>query len=175
MGESYDRTTIRLHWATAILVALQWVVGRLTVFLPKGPVRLDIWSVHVLVGFALVVVILARIGWRIGGGRFLPPAESGVRHAIATVTHATLYFLLVGVAGLGVLNVLAHGFPLFGIWHFPKVGDEDYAKVVNGWHNLFANLVVAVAAFHACAALFHHYVLRDRVLGRMLPSAEPRG
>jgi cytochrome b561 len=30
-------------------------------------------------------------------------------------------------------------------------------------------LLGLVAAAHACAALFHHYVLRDGVLRRMLP------
>jgi cytochrome b561 len=170
MIEQYDRRTRLLHWATAILVVTLWVMGRLTKLLPKGPLRLDIWSVHVLLGFTLAAVILSRIVWRLTQGRKLPPPEHGARHVIAVSVHALLYFLLVGVAGLGILNVFAHGFPLFGMWHFPKVGGEDYDKVVNGWHSLFANIVAAVALFHALAALFHYHVLRDEVLGRMLPS-----
>jgi cytochrome b561 len=51
--EVYDRTTITLHWATAILVAIQFLIGRTTNFLPRGPLRVDIWSAHVLFGFAL--------------------------------------------------------------------------------------------------------------------------
>jgi cytochrome b561 len=169
--DRYDRRTIRLHWATAIIVVFQWVVGRLNHLLPKGPLRLDIWSVHVLVGFLLVVVILWRVWWRAAAGRRLPPPEHGIRHVIAQATHALLYFLLVGVAGLGVLNVFAHGFPLFGVWNFPKVGGEDYSHVVNGWHALFANLIAGLALFHACAALAHRYILKDRVLDRMWPAA----
>lgn len=168
-GQSYDRRTIALHWWSAGIVVFQWVVARLNHLLPKGPVRLDIWSIHVLVGFALVVIIAARIWWRLSAGRRLPPAEHGVRHVVAEATHALLYFLLVGVAGLGILNVLAHGFPLFGIWNFPKVGGKDYAQVANDWHELFANLIMALALFHALAALFHRYVLKDRVLSRMWP------
>jgi cytochrome b561 len=30
--------------------------------------------------------------------------------------------------------------------------------------------IIAVALLHALAALYHHYVLKDRVLERMLPS-----
>jgi cytochrome b561 len=168
--DHYDSVTMRLHWATAALVTILWTMGRLTVFLPKGPLRLDIWSVHVLLGFTLAIVILSRIGWRIARGRKLPAPEQGDRHLLATAVHALLYILLVGVAGLGILNVLAHGFPMFGIWHFPKIGDANYDKVVNGWHNLFANIIAGVAAFHACAALFHHHVIKDRVLGRMWPA-----
>jgi cytochrome b561 len=166
----YDRRTVLLHWWTAGIVAFQWAVGRLNHLLPKGPVRLDIWSVHVLVGFALVAIIGARIAWRLTKGRRLPPPERGVRHMVAEGTHALLYFLLVGVAGLGVFNVFAHGFPLFGAWSFPRIGGEGYAKVANGWHALFSNLIMALALFHALAALFHRYVLKDQVLTRMWSS-----
>ncbi len=166
----HDRLTRRLHWATAGLVTVLWLMGRLTVFLPKGPLRLDIWSVHVLLGFALAGVIAMRIGWRLTGARRLPPAEHGLRHVAAVMTHALLYILLVSVAVLGILNVLAHGFPLFGLWSFPKIGGEDAAKVVNGWHDLVANIIAGVAAFHAAAALFHHHVIKDDVLARMWPA-----
>jgi cytochrome b561 len=36
---------------------------------------------------------------------------------------------------------------------------------------LAANAIMIVTALHAVAALFHHYVLRDGVLRRMLPMA----
>jgi len=166
----YDRKTIRLHWITGGAVVFQWVVGRLNHLLPKGPLRLDIWSIHVLVGFAMVVLVLWRMGWRLGGGRKLPPAQHGIRHVAAHTVHVLLYVLLVGVVGLGVLNTFAHGFPLFGMWNFPQVGPEHYSKVVNPWHDLFANLIMALAAIHALAALWHRFVVRDRVLQRMWPS-----
>lgn len=171
--EIYDRTTIQLHWATAILVATLWTMGQLTDLLDKGPLRLNIWSVHVLLGFTLAGVVIARIYWRLARGRKLQAAEPGARHQVAEAVHALIYVLLVGVAGLGVLNVLAHGFPLFGIWSFPKVGGKGYAIIVNGWHKLFANIIAPVALFHAAAALFHRYVLRDPVLDRMWPGASP--
>ena len=42
-GENYDKTTIMLRWATAFLVAIQWLIGRTTNFLQRGAY---IWSVH---------------------------------------------------------------------------------------------------------------------------------
>jgi len=56
--QAYDKVTIRLHWATAVLVAIQFLIGRTTNFLPRGPLRVDIWSVHVMLGFALAVVVV---------------------------------------------------------------------------------------------------------------------
>ena len=36
-------------------------------------------------------------------------------------------------------------------------------------HNQIGWAIIVIAAGHAAAALYHHYVLRDRVLVRMLP------
>jgi cytochrome b561 len=42
-------------------------------------------------------------------------------------------------------------------------------RLIGGWHALAANTVVIIAGVHAAAALFHHYILRDATLRRMLP------
>jgi cytochrome b561 len=168
-SEVYDKVTIRLHWMTAILVALLWLIGRTTNFLPRGPLRVDIWSLHVLLGFLLAGVLLTRIVWRAAYGLRLYPAESGVRHLLAMMTHQFLYLLLLVVVTLGVLNVFAHAFPLFNVWHFPKLGDDDFVYRINNWHGDVANVIAAVALFHAAAALIHHYVIKDTVLSRMWP------
>lgn len=169
--EVHDQTTIRLHWATAILVAIQFLIGRTTNFLPRGPLRVDIWSMHVLFGFALAVVVVAGMFWRARYGRRLPPAEHGLRHLLAVATHRLLDGLLLVVIGLGVTNAFAHAFPLFNLWHFPKLGDENFMHGVNAWHGFVANILIVVALLHAVAALIHHYVVQDGVLRRMWPAA----
>jgi cytochrome b561 len=50
-------------------------------------------------------------------------------------------------------------------------GDRALRRLIGDWHALAANAIMIVAALHAAAALFHHYVLHDRVLRRMLPMA----
>jgi cytochrome b561 len=170
-AQAYDKVTIRLHWATAILVAIQFLVGRTTNFLPRSPLRVDIWSMHVLLGFVLTVVVVAGIVWRGLYGRRLPPPERGFRHLLAVTTHRLLDGLLLIVIGLGVTNVFAHAFPLFNLWHFPKFGDDAWMRSINAWHGLVANIIVAMALLHAAAALFHHYVVKDGVLRRMWPAA----
>jgi cytochrome b561 len=172
--EVYDRTTIRLHWATALLVTIQWVVGRITPFLPRGPLRIDIWSMHVLFGFALACVVFARIFWHAAYARILPPADRGALHVLASFSHRLLYALLLAVVALGIINVLAHGFPMFNVWNFPKLGDDAFMQTVNSWHNYVANTIAVVALLHAGAALFHHYVLKDNVLRRMWPELTKR-
>ena len=40
---------------------------------------------------------------------------------------------------------------------------------MKGIHELGANLGIALLALHVLAALKHHFINRDAVLGRMLP------
>ena len=167
--EVFDKTTIGLHWATAVLVTIQFLIGRTTNFLPRGPLRVEIWSVHVMVGFTLALVVAAGLLWRIARGRRLLPSDRGVRHLFAVVTHRLLDLLLLITVGLGITNVFAHAFPLFNVWQFPKVGDDEFMHSVNAWHGLVANMIIAVALFHSAAALFHRYIIKDRVLQRMWP------
>jgi cytochrome b561 len=85
-----------------------------------------------------------------------------------------LYALLLAVVALGVINVLAHGFPMFNVWPFPKLGDDAFMHTVNSWHNFVANTIAVVVVLHAGAALFHHYALKDDVLRRMVPQLTKR-
>ncbi len=167
----YDRRTIVLHWAVAGSVALLWIMAQGAELLPKGPVRLSIWSVHILIGFLLALLVLARIGWRMTRGRRLPPADHGVRHLAAVLVHGLLYLLLVAVVGLGIANVFGHGFPLFGVWPFPRFWDKPVQHFIGHWHGTIANIIMIVAVLHAAAALYHHAVLKDGVLRRMMPKA----
>jgi cytochrome b561 len=165
----YDRRTIVLHWTVAGVIAFMWVMARLNMLLPKGPVRLSIWSIHVLVGFVLAALVVARIGWRLTRGRRLPPAEHGPRHIIAMAVQGALYLLMLAVVVLGIANVFGHGFPLFNVWKFPRFWEKPFQHQIAEWHNLIANIIAAVAAVHAVAALYHRYVLKDAVLRRMMP------
>ena len=72
---SYDPTTIMLHWCTAALVLALWIIGQTADWLPKGPVTSYYWSSHILLGFALVVLLAWRIIWRFSAGRRLPPYD----------------------------------------------------------------------------------------------------
>jgi len=125
----------------------------------------------VILGGALAFVLFTRIAWRAHFGRVLPPADTGILHAAAKVTHYTLYVLLAAVVVTGIANASYRGFTLFGVWSVPRFGSGDAAvrRSINGWHELAANLTLLVAFLHAAAALIHQYVWRDHLIDRMAP------
>jgi cytochrome b561 len=173
--EIYDNTTITLHWATAILVAIQFLIGTTTNFLPRSPLRVDIWSIHVLFGFTLAIMVVAGMVWRAIRGRRLPPPERGVRHLLAVTTHRLLDLLLLTMVAPGITNVFAHAFRCLTCGYFPRLGDEDFIGSVNAWHGIAANIIITVVLLHSAAALFHRYVIKAGVLRRMWSSPHASG
>jgi cytochrome b561 len=167
--ERYDSVTIGLHWTTALLVIILWIIGQTADWIPNGPVNNGYWSVHVILGLILAIVLCTRIWWRTMHGRRLPPADKGLLQRLAKSVQYLLYGLLITVVTLGIVNALVRGYSLFGLVSLPQIGGRALRKPITQWHGLVANILLFIAFGHAGAALMHHYLWRDGVLKRMLP------
>jgi cytochrome b561 len=169
--DRYDRTTIALHWVTAGLVVLLWGSAQIIDYFAKGAPRWNMLSVHMALGLTLAVIMLRRVTWRLTTGQRLPDAEAGILGWLARSTHLVLYALLIVQIALGIANAWVRGDHVFTWFVIPAFdpADKVLRKDVGQLHALFANLILIVAGLHAAAGLFHHYVMRDGVLRRMLP------
>ena len=170
---TYDRTSIWLHWATALLVVVQFAMAEVWDWFPK-PTRHTMEGVHVSLGILLAAVIVARLAWRLIPGHQVESLESGAVKLASKAVHYLLYALLVAQASLGFLWRWAQGEPLsfFGLFVIPspvEAADRATRRTYHEWHENVGWAIVILAAGHAFAALYHHYALRDRVLVRMLP------
>jgi cytochrome b561 len=170
-GLRHDPTTITLHWISAVLVAVLWTIGQTVDFAPDGPLRMDYRSLHIVLGVSLGVVLITRLAWRLTRRETLPPIDRGLLLLIARFTHWLLYALLIVTVGLGLANVWVRGDVIFNLFQVPAYdpGNRALMHLIGGWHALAANAVLIIAGVHAAAALFHHYILRDATLRRMLP------
>jgi cytochrome b561 len=168
---TYDRVTIALHWTTAALVGLLWVIGQTIDFAPSGPLRVDYRSLHMLLGITLAGVFIARVVWRVARGRRLPGVGNVPMQWIARLTHWTLYLLILTTLLLGLTNGWVRGDTIFNLFIVPAFDPANKAlrNLIGDWHGLAANVILILAGLHAAAALFHHAILRDGVLRRMLP------
>ena len=170
---TYDRTSIWLHWATALLVVVQFAMAEVWDWFAK-PTRHAMESIHVSLGILLAAVIVTRLVWRLLPGRQVESLESGPVKAASKAVHYLLYALLVAQVSLGFLWRLAQGEPLgfFGLFVIPSpmdAADRATRRFYHSWHENVGWAIVILAAAHAFAALYHHYALKDRVLVRMLP------
>jgi len=168
-GAQYDQATVIMHWVTAGAVALLWIIGQTIDDFPRGDPRTAARTVHILLGASVAIVVVARIIWRLRGGRRLPLAASGLYGRLERVAQGLLYVLLLATVSLGVANAWIRGDTLLGLFKIPSIapGNKELKELVEDLHALAANTIVIAALLHALAALVHHFVLKDGLLNRM--------
>jgi cytochrome b561 len=124
-------------------------------------------------GVLLTLAIVARLIWRWIPGHQVSSLESGWVKLASKGTHYLLYALLVAEALLGFTFRWGAGRPMafFGTGIPPLISEiaRPLRRELREIHEWIGWTIVILAAVHALAALYHHYVLKDRVLKRMLP------
>ena len=120
------------------------------------------------------IVIVARIVWRLMPGHHVSSLEAGWVKLASKAVHYLLYAMLVAQASLGFAWRWAQGHAVSFFGLFAIAG--PYGQLARGtrhtlaqFHEYIGWAIVMIAFGHALAALYHHYVLKDRVLRRMLP------
>ncbi|MFO1079961.1 MAG: cytochrome b [Reyranellaceae bacterium] len=170
----YGAIARALHWASALCVVAAWLLGVLGDDLPRA-MRPGGLFVHMSLGLAVLALALGRIGWRFvkPPPAPLPTTLGAWTEDVATAAHWALYAFLIAVPIAGIMLQFARGgaVPVFGLFEIasPWPRDRAFARSVKEVHELMAHVTLLVAALHAGAALFHHYVLKDATLRRMLP------
>lgn len=173
-GENYHSVAITLHWLTAAIVVLQFALGQTWGWFPR-PMRHLMVATHMSFGIILTVVVLTRVIWRFILRHHVASLESGLVRVASTTVHYALYALLVTEAVLGFLSRWEgnEAMSFFGIQIPPPFtgSGQKVAHQLQDIHNWVGWAIIVLALGHALAAFYHYYFLKDRVLGRMLPSA----
>ena len=172
--DSYDAVSRMFHWTMAAMIVVVFLMGLTVDALPKAYEGAYV-NVHMVLGLLIVALYASRIAWR---ARHKPPPADPTLGRFIDVTsrlgHIGLWALMLAVPLIGVAVIFFRGrgidFYLFQI-PSPLAANRAVARPMKEVHELAAYALVGLAAVHAGAALWHHFVRRDGVLRRMLPSA----
>jgi len=174
----FDTVSIILHWSvgTAIIAVAAIELLRGEVF-PKGSfLREALKALHNPAGTVVFGLILLRILWRFAHpAPAMPLSMRPWEKVAAKLTHYVLYLMMVMIPLTGIAYVLARGqtidFGLFQIVHpLDHIVSRNASRTLKTAHEFLGQAVLVVAFAHAAAALWHHYVRKDDVLTRMLPT-----
>lgn len=161
-----------LHWLVFLAVTIAVVAIDILDFFPKGSaMRAAVFIVHQTAGLSVLALMLLRLLARWGTQASPPVPGSLLLQRIARLTHGALYVLMAGMPILGVLALAWAGKPIqpFGlIVTLPLAQDKELADVFKEIHESGATFVYIVVGLHAAAALWHEFILKDRVLRRMI-------
>ena len=168
----YDGVSIALHWLTVLLVLSLFALGELWGFAQR-PLRGELVTVHMSLGILLGVAVAARIVWRLMPGHQVTPVANGLTDRLARMVHWLLYALLIIQSLFGWFVRWSEGeaMSFFGLLipsPLTPVARATHHQIQE-YHGWVGWAIVIVALGHGAAALYHHFVLRDSVLVRMLP------
>ncbi len=162
------------HWTIGILVIAQLIVGFWFGSLePTDPSRGTMFGIHTSLGLTLLVLMLARLGWRVTHPvPLLPDTLSPMQKRLAHATHWLFYILVIGMPAGAYIAVNAHGHtvPFYGLKLPILVGkSEAVSDIIMTMHVAGAFILTALAILHVAAALRHEFMLKDNTLRRMTP------
>lgn len=170
---SYDGTTRFLHWAMALL--LIWQLGGVLAEATLGETPLiKSWgSTHSSVGALILLFTLIRLIWAVLESGNRPARQTGFATAAARFGHGLLYAAMVIIPSLALVRSVGsgRGLTLFGVEILEPTGQKipELMAPANALHGLFGWILLVLIIGHISMALYHHFILKDGTLGKMLP------
>jgi cytochrome b561 len=168
----YDSVAKSLHWLTVVLVLAQFVLSLIWDSFPR-PTRHLMEATHMSFGILLGAAVIGRLIWRFTRPSWPSAAAQGRQQLAVDAVHVMLYGLILLEFVLGFVLRWTGGESMI---FFGLQIASPMARVTRATHELLGEIhqyvgwsIVALAAGHAAMAIYHHVVLKDGVLRRMLP------
>ncbi len=197
----YNSVAMLFHWTIAVLIIFNWAIGQWAgwlednVLAPDAPAvhgfeaflrhwtRPDLLNFHKPLGITILLLSLARLGWRLMNPP--PPMSAELKaweRTLAHVVHWGFYVLMIGIPLTGWMMVSATAtyavkpVNFWGLFDWPAFPGMPTARH-NATHSLLEAIhkdyliwaTYVLLALHVAGALKHQFLDKDGELGRMIP------
>ena len=175
MQQHYTAVAKLFHWGMALLIVGLVTMGLVMTDMELSPEKLQYYSWHKWAGVSVFLLVWLRLLWRlVNPPPAYPNSMSKVVQRFAHAGHAVLYCLMVIIPISGWLLSSAKGVPTiwFGVLPLPDLleKDKELGHLLHEVHESLNYLMLLLLAGHIAAAFKHHWIDRDDILKRMLPS-----
>ena len=188
----YAVVAIVLHWAIAIgilaMIPFGWWMSDLIHEPETRAHGVAAFQLHKSIGLSILVLSLARLGWRLMNPP--PPLPAGMtqwERIAAVATHWGFYAIMIALPLSGwayvssgfdaegrPLAVPTYWFGLFEVPHLPIAGAAEgvrqaAASAAISAHSAMAWGAIGLAVLHVAGAVKHQFLNKDDVMSRMVP------
>lgn len=167
--KAYGSIAVSLHWITVALITLLLATGMIADDANDVGRKATILSFHAPFGITVLLVTLVRLvwWWRFDTKPKPLGGDPAWQETLAKAVHILLYVVILGMAasGIGMFVLSGAGDILFGGAPGSLPDFDKFAPRVP--HGIGAKILLVLIVGHVGAALFHHFVKRERILGRM--------
>jgi len=172
--EGFSPVARAFHWATAALVLTTLPVGITMVNVPNlGETGNNLFHLHRSIGALVLFITIPRLIYRLRHPAPALPADmTAFQQMAAHATHWALYALLIVQPLLGWIATSAYRAPTLFFWLFelPPIWKEDraFSEAMFRIHMTLGIIIALLVIVHIAAALYHHFIRKDRVLTSMV-------
>jgi cytochrome b561 len=165
------------HWILGIAIIGMLAYGWWMNHIPARPDRFFYRSIHADIGYLILLLMVLRLIWRgVNPTPALPSDTPSWQRFAARISHGALYAAVLLVTMLGWAHSGAHTpnyASFFGLFNVPQFTSPDKAAAgfYEDWHIYMAYTLLALIVIHTAAAVWHHFIKRDRVAARMVDGA----
>jgi len=167
----YGSLAIGLHWLMLLVFIGVYASIELRELYEKGSdPREALKSWHFALGMLAFALVWLRIAARFSGPTpAIQPAPAPSQQLAAKLLHLALYVLMIGMPLSGWLLLSAAGKPI--PFDLPTLleANKELASQLKELHEVIGTTGYFLIGAHVLAALYHHLVVRDDTLTRILP------
>ena len=162
------------HWGMFIILIGMYSVAYIMQDMAPSDQKWELYGLHKAIGTTMLVLVAARLWWRMSNP--VPKDLSTVpkwQNSAAKANVYALYILLFAFPLSGLLMSLlgGHDVNYFGLFVIPALteGRAAMGSFFYSSHTYISYILYAFVALHIGAGLYHHFILKDSILKRMLP------
>lgn len=167
----YGSLTRFFHWISFFLVFLSLLFISLHEYVDSSALSKKMLSYHKIIGILILGLTLIRVVWKILGKDRIDHGLSKIDLFVSKSVHFIIYLGLFFLPLLGWMESSARekeiniiGFVLPAI-----IGaDDDLADFLQEKHVFFGFIFVGLITAHIAAAIFHGFILKNKVLYSMI-------
>lgn len=165
----YGTVAIVIHWVTALALIGLILSGWRAEDMADDAAKIGVLRIHTAVGMSVLLLTIARIVWWVAVDRkpAYPAGQPRWQQIASAAVHGLLYLALLLMAGSGIATMALSGAGEV-VWGGSGAPLPDFRQFApRGVHGLGASVLILLTTAHVAAALYHQFVLRDRLLARM--------
>lgn len=170
--QRYPKLQILIHWLMFFLIAVAAISIEVREAIPKGAdLRSELKNLHVFIGQLVLIFLFIRLISRLSFEQPLPESKVDWQVSLMKLVHVALYVLMLAIPITGILLLQAGAKEVSFLGYvLPEIisPDRQIKKIIKEVHELLSNSLYLLVAIHVAASLWHHYVIHDGSLRRML-------
>jgi len=160
------------HWLVGIMIIALLCVGFYMTSLDPSDQKWEMYGMHEATGVMVLALVALRFGWRLLNviptlPKTIPNIQAiGYRFGMKIMY---LFMFLMPASGILMTLLSARDIPVYGIFTikaFEK--NKDLATIFHTIHEYSGIALACIVGFHTAMAIYHHFIVKDRLLVRMI-------